>query len=163
MLLFIVSILSFVWRTGSVADSAQRTPLSTNGALGARIAVTVVFALGMLFMLMILKTLKSYGIPEEQAGLSVGVWTTPGSYMSETRASMGARDLGSATERRGRERERGASGGRSTARLHGGVPGNQVKEGRGQGGLKAMLGLGLGIRDLDVGIETDLQNGNEKI
>jgi hypothetical protein len=100
MLLFIVSILSFVWRTGSVADPAERTPFSQNGALGARIAVTGVFTLGILFMLMIVKTLKSYGMHEEQAGMGVGVWTTPRSYRSETRASMGARDLGAPMEGR---------------------------------------------------------------
>jgi hypothetical protein len=155
MLLFIVSILSFVWRTGSVADPAERTPFSQNGALGARIAVTGVFTLGILFMLMIVKTLKSYGMHEEQAGMGVGVWTTPGSYRSETRASMGARDLGAPMERRGRERERSASGGRRMAQLHSGVPKNQEKElvEREKGGLKMVLGLGLGMRDLDTGIE----------
>lgn len=61
MVLFIVSILSFVWRTGSVNDPPERDPLSTHAILGPRIAITGVFAIGMIYFFLIVRTLKSYG------------------------------------------------------------------------------------------------------
>ncbi|KAJ3785829.1 hypothetical protein GGU10DRAFT_375436 [Lentinula aff. detonsa] len=61
MILFIVSILSFVWRTGAESDPHDRAPLSDRAALGPRIAITFVFFLGMLYFFLIVRTLQSYG------------------------------------------------------------------------------------------------------
>ncbi len=61
MLYFVISILSFVWRTGSYADPDEREGLSPTGALGPRIAITAVFLVGMAYLVLIVKTLKSYG------------------------------------------------------------------------------------------------------
>ncbi|KAJ3868124.1 MAG: hypothetical protein NXY57DRAFT_645881 [Lentinula lateritia] len=61
MILFIVSILSFVWRTGAESDPDERAPLSNRAALGPRIAITLVFLLGMLYFFLIVRTLQSYG------------------------------------------------------------------------------------------------------
>ncbi|KII83378.1 hypothetical protein PLICRDRAFT_95936 [Plicaturopsis crispa FD-325 SS-3] len=61
MILFIVSILSFVWRTGSTADPADPSALPPHAALGPRIAVTAVFALGTVYFALIVRTLKRYG------------------------------------------------------------------------------------------------------
>lgn len=61
MLFFLGAILSFVWRTGSVSDPEERPPLSDKAALGPRIAITAVFALGMIYLIMIIRTLKRYG------------------------------------------------------------------------------------------------------
>ncbi|PBK65565.1 hypothetical protein ARMSODRAFT_960936 [Armillaria solidipes] len=62
MVYFIISILSFVWRTGSYVDPDSREGLSPTGALGPRIAITGVFLIGMAYLVLIVKTLKSYGM-----------------------------------------------------------------------------------------------------
>lgn len=165
MLLFVVCILSFVWRTGSVADTQQPVRLSPGGALVARIAITAVFALGMFFMAMIVRTLKRYGAHEERPSSSMG--KMPGSHRSETRKDLRARDIDAAMERRGRERERSVSGrGRREetpeASRRKVMDGDVV--GREKGGLKSVLGLGLkglGMKDLDSGIEVDLEKSTE--
>ncbi|KAF8644337.1 hypothetical protein AX16_008545 [Volvariella volvacea WC 439] len=61
MILFVISIFSFVWRTGSTADPEVRPPLPPSGALGTRIAITAIFALGLIYLFLILRTLKRYG------------------------------------------------------------------------------------------------------
>ncbi|KAG7093371.1 hypothetical protein E1B28_007053 [Marasmius oreades] len=61
MILFIVSILSFVWRTGEVDDPDERAGLSSTAILGPRIAITGVFFIGMLYFFAIVRTLQSYG------------------------------------------------------------------------------------------------------
>ena len=61
MLFFLAAILSFVWRTGSESDPEERPPLPDRAALGPRIAITAVFALGMIYLVMIIRTLKRYG------------------------------------------------------------------------------------------------------
>ena len=166
MLFFVVCILLFVWCTGSVADSQQRVLLSPNGALGTRIAITAVFTLGMFFLVMIVRTLKRYGGHEESSYLSMGM--APGNNRSNTRASVRADDIyrDTTTERRGREREWGALGRMREETLKG--SNTKVTDGdvlgREKNGLKAMLALGhseQGMKDLDLGIEVDLEKGNE--
>ncbi|KIY72501.1 hypothetical protein CYLTODRAFT_417889 [Cylindrobasidium torrendii FP15055 ss-10] len=61
MIGFLVSILSFVWQTGSTSDPEQRPALSPTAVLGPRIAVTGVFAIGMMYFVLIVHTLSSYG------------------------------------------------------------------------------------------------------
>lgn len=61
MVFFILSIMSFVWRTGSILDPEERPALSPRAALAPRIAVTVLFFIGMIYFMLIVKTLKSYG------------------------------------------------------------------------------------------------------
>lgn len=62
MVFFIVSILSFVWRTGSVLDPSEPAPLGVHAIYGPRIVITLLFVIGMVYFVMIVKTLKSYGI-----------------------------------------------------------------------------------------------------
>ena len=64
MVLFITAILSFVWRTGSVSDPSDRPPVGDRAALGPRIAITGVFCLGLVYLAMIIRTLKKYGSQE---------------------------------------------------------------------------------------------------
>lgn len=104
MLHFVISILSFVWRTGSMTDPQQRAPLSPNGALIVRIAITTQFSLGMVFMLMIVKTLRSYSAHEKH--LYPTAENTPNVYRDETRTSARASDIESGVEQRGRARVR---------------------------------------------------------
>lgn len=89
MVYFVVSILSFVWRTGSALDPAEYQGLSPTGVLGPRIAITCVFLIGMIYLVLIVNTLRSYG--------------THGVLRSGAQVEVPEE------ERRGRERERGAS------------------------------------------------------
>ncbi|KAJ7165582.1 hypothetical protein C8R43DRAFT_832680, partial [Mycena crocata] len=60
---FIMSIASFVWRTGSVLDPEERQSLGRHAVLGPRIAITVVLVLGLLYFALIITTLRRYGLP----------------------------------------------------------------------------------------------------
>ncbi|OCH93266.1 hypothetical protein OBBRIDRAFT_338693 [Obba rivulosa] len=60
MISFCVAILAFVWRTGSSDDPHPRAPLSPRQALGVRIAITTIFALGLVNFVMIIRTFKTY-------------------------------------------------------------------------------------------------------
>ena len=65
MVTFLVSILSFVWRTGATDDPADsdagaRT-LGPLEALGPRLAITVVLVLGLVYFVLIVKTFQNYG------------------------------------------------------------------------------------------------------
>ncbi|KAF8812655.1 hypothetical protein BYT27DRAFT_7159054 [Phlegmacium glaucopus] len=175
MLLFISAILSFVWRTGSVSDPTNRPPLGDRAALGPRIAITSVLFLGLVYLAMIVRTLKKYGSNENstKALLQVGSprirnntpqgggtqqihgnTTTEGHGSGTGEKKMRARDIDAAMERRGRQRERSVSNTQVRRReehverrQHGGQ--SSVGDGsakRGGQNSKAMLGLGLGSR-----------------
>ncbi|KIJ91361.1 hypothetical protein K443DRAFT_686120 [Laccaria amethystina LaAM-08-1] len=60
MLLFLASILAFVWRTGLGNDPSSRAPLSTTAVLGPRVAITGVLGLGLAYLAMIVRTLIRY-------------------------------------------------------------------------------------------------------
>ncbi|KAF8173814.1 hypothetical protein K438DRAFT_1771979 [Mycena galopus ATCC 62051] len=64
---FIVSIMSFVWRTGSVLDPDEHQLLGPQAILGPRIAITVVLLLGLLYFALIIVTLRRYGEPPARA------------------------------------------------------------------------------------------------
>lgn len=68
MISFCVSILSYVWRTGAVDDPSDgiRPPLSDNAALAIRTVVTVIFTLGVLYFVLIMRTFGRYS--EREAG-----------------------------------------------------------------------------------------------
>ena len=63
MVAFCVSIMSYIWRTGSSSDPSDgvRPPLSPGQALAVRTVLTVIFALGFIYFVMILRTFASYG------------------------------------------------------------------------------------------------------
>ena len=127
MVLFLASILSFVWRTGAVSDPSDPPPLSNQAALGPRILITSVLFLGLGYMAMIILTLKnygSYGLPTRASANMGGMGTRniiqgggipthgnttggPGGATGEK--NIRARDIDAAMERRGRQRERSAS------------------------------------------------------
>lgn len=113
MLLFVVAILSFVWRTGSVNDPEERSGLSPAGALGPRIAITSLFGLGMVYFVMIVRTLQSYSGPKLR-GSFWGSGSNVGSVPPGGGGSGVGRDRSRDGEtRRGRERERRTRGGRN--------------------------------------------------
>lgn len=60
ILLFITCIMAFVWRTGAGEDPPVTT-LSPHARLALRLAVTVVFALGVIYFVLIVTTFRRYG------------------------------------------------------------------------------------------------------
>jgi len=132
MVLFIAAILSFVWRTGSVSDPDNRPPLGARAALGPRIAITSVLFLGLVYLAMIVRTLKKYGSNQNssrallQVGMGsprmrnnvfqgAGTQQTQGNTTTESQGGatgekkIRASDIDAAMERRGRHTERSTS------------------------------------------------------
>ena len=112
MLLFLASILSFIWLTGSGNDPSSRAPLSATAALGPQVAVMGVLVLGLVFLAMIVKTLMRYGREWDEMRADV--------EMDLAAVSM----QGGEPEERGQEmteRDRGRDGERSTRRRGGGA------------------------------------------
>jgi len=159
MIAFLTSILAFVWRTGSAADPANPTPLDPTGALVARVAITSVFVLGMVYFALIVRTLRGYG----SALGSVAVNARPvGSGMGGRAAGQPQTprrdielELQVALERRGRERQRSVEGSVRRREERRSFDAEESEGGRGDkggSGLRALLGLGLvGLHDLEKG------------
>lgn len=103
MVAFCIAIMSYIWRTGSSDDPADgaRTSLSPGQALAVRIAISAVFALGLVYFVLILRTFASYG--ERETGWRRS-WLATGGHPRERHRH----DDGREREReRGRRRERG--------------------------------------------------------
>lgn len=103
---FIVAILSFVWRSGSSNDPDPNGNITTSSraALGPRIAITCVLALGLIYFALIVKTLRSYGTHVFDAPRSLH-GPAGGASPSHTPRSR-ARDVEPGLEQRGRQQER---------------------------------------------------------
>lgn len=104
MAAFCVAILSYIWRTGSVDDPADGTypPLSRGQALAVRTALTVIFGLGLVYFILILRTFGTYGEREVSWRRS---WLATGHPAGR---GMRARERREEAERgRGRMRQRG--------------------------------------------------------
>lgn len=122
-----VTIISFVWRTGSEADpEGGRPPLTNIVALGPRIAVSMLAFIGFIYLVLIIRTLKSYGI---HGGTSRNLLTSSSAQLQQvfvphTTTLSGERESGvrhgplseAAFERRGRERIRSVEPGRGRRR-----------------------------------------------
>ena len=63
---FIISIMAFVWRTGTIEDASQ-TPLISHDALAPRIIVTCLFSLGLVYLIFIRFTFQRYGSTMDRA------------------------------------------------------------------------------------------------
>ena len=156
MIAFLTSILAFVWRTGSTADPANPIPLGPTGSLVARVGITSVFALGMVYFVLIVTTLRRYGSAIQS---SVAVNAGPvNSGMGRRPAGQTLRrdvelELQVALERRGRERQRSVPGSVRRREQRRSMDGEESESGREEkGGLRALLGLGLvGLHDLEKG------------
>jgi hypothetical protein len=119
MILFLLAILSFVWRTGAASDPQDRSPLDDQSALGPRVAITSILLLGMIYLAMIVKTLRRYGstqAPKRDGGPAQHVFRDNDRPMDTTeresqrphpKQSHGDMDM--EMECRGRERERSKS------------------------------------------------------
>ncbi|KAI5996536.1 hypothetical protein F5J12DRAFT_852910 [Pisolithus orientalis] len=105
MIFFIVSILAFVWHSGSTTDPATPSPLSPNAAIGPRVLISAFFFLGLVYFCAIVKTLQGYG--------RVSGTTRDTEMARETRDAIregrdGEREMERRSERgRGRERRPG--------------------------------------------------------
>ena len=66
MIMYIVCIISLVWRTGTT-DDADRGPMTPEDAFPLRIIVTAVLSLGLIYLALIASTLRRYGTPMDQA------------------------------------------------------------------------------------------------
>ncbi|KAF8148053.1 hypothetical protein B0H34DRAFT_803176 [Crassisporium funariophilum] len=66
MVLYIVCIMSFVWRTGTVDDDS-RGPITRQDARIPRIVISVVLSLGVLYFVLIASTLRRYGDAMDRA------------------------------------------------------------------------------------------------
>ena len=95
MVAFCVAIMSYIWRTGSSSDPPDgvRPPLEPGEALAVRVVLTAVFALGLVYFVMIVRTFASYG--ERETG-----WRR--SWLATGHPGLGER----ARERRRQEEER---------------------------------------------------------
>jgi len=63
--LYIVCIMAFVWRTGT--SDGSHPLLSQHAALGPRIAISAVLALGVIYSLLIINTFRRYGDAMDKA------------------------------------------------------------------------------------------------
>lgn len=152
MLLFVASILSFVWRTGSTLDPAIPPPLPPNVELAPRIIITGVFGIGLVYFALIVKTLKRYGDLGErelQRGRGVG----PGNPLRDAQYGLRASEVDAAMERRGRDRQR--RGARGVRKREEGVERRDL-EGAGEAGGgkvgESGLGVGLGLTGMGGGL-----------
>lgn len=111
MVAFCVAILSYVWRTGSSDDPADgtRPPLSPGQAVAVRTVITAVFALGLIYFVMIVRTFASWG--ERETGWRRS-WLATGHPGAGHRARERRRQEEERERERGRrpERERGRAG-----------------------------------------------------
>ncbi|KAF8905728.1 hypothetical protein CPB84DRAFT_562685 [Gymnopilus junonius] len=181
MLLFISAILSFVWRTGSVLDPANPSPLGPRLALALRILITSAFALGMIYLCMIIKTLKKYGSHQSStkaillAGLTTNTRTGIGSPREMTHklnVDDDERKLGGVddemTERgRSRERERSRSAHKKSGKhkIWSLRDTGRKEHGSRRGALGPLFGFGVGTSKShsgdglqDVEVELDLKS-----
>ncbi|KAJ6491959.1 hypothetical protein C8R45DRAFT_189931 [Mycena sanguinolenta] len=60
IILFVTCIMAFAWRTGAIEDPVS-IALSNNAALGLRIGVSAVLAVALVYLFLIVKTLREYG------------------------------------------------------------------------------------------------------
>ncbi|KIK92789.1 hypothetical protein PAXRUDRAFT_146559 [Paxillus rubicundulus Ve08.2h10] len=137
MIFFIIAILSFVWRSGSTADSVPPS-LSPSAALGPRIALTALFLLGLVYFVAIVKTLHTYGRASEMLSGRGPVGSEARRERERHREGEGHRER---IWEQDREPARSARGRERTRREH--VNHEQEATTTDRGGLSAVMGLGL--------------------
>jgi hypothetical protein len=73
--MFLTCIMSFIWLSGSSQDQVDFA-VSPRAALGPRIGLTVVFSLGMIYFILIVRTFHRYGDPLDREWMrTVNQWT----------------------------------------------------------------------------------------
>ncbi|KAF8805054.1 hypothetical protein BYT27DRAFT_7193587 [Phlegmacium glaucopus] len=66
MIFFVVAIMAFVWRTGTI-DDVNQTPITSHDALAPRIILTIVLSLGLVYLILIAGTFRRYGTMMDRA------------------------------------------------------------------------------------------------
>ena len=66
IILYIVCIMSFIWRTGS-PDAPPPAPLSHQGLLAIRVIITIVLGIGFIYGALIISTFQRYGEAMDKA------------------------------------------------------------------------------------------------
>jgi hypothetical protein len=59
--------MAFVWRTGTIEDASNQTPIISHDALAPRIIVTCLFSLGLVYLIFIRITFQKYGSAMDRA------------------------------------------------------------------------------------------------
>ncbi|KAJ7095490.1 hypothetical protein C8R43DRAFT_907910, partial [Mycena crocata] len=78
---FLVCIMSFIWLSGSSADPIDFI-ISPHAALGPRIGLTVVFSLGILYFILIVREFHRYGDPLDREWMrTVNEWSREFAYV----------------------------------------------------------------------------------
>ncbi|KAF7799967.1 hypothetical protein EIP86_011210 [Pleurotus ostreatoroseus] len=103
MAAFCVAILSYIWRTGSAddPDDGRHAPLSHGQALAVRTTLTVIFGLGLIYFILVLRTFGTYGEGEvswRRSWLATGHPAGRGARVRERREEV--------ERERGRRRQR---------------------------------------------------------
>lgn len=109
MTAFCVAVLSYIWRTGDTDDPGDgvRPQLSPRAAAAVRTVLTVVFGVGVVYFVLIIRTFASYG--EREAGWRRS-WLATG---NGERRYEGERERG---RRRNRDRDRGRRSAQASTR-----------------------------------------------
>ncbi len=122
------TILAFVWRSGSSADpSSSQPPLTQTQILGPRIAITCIVFIGVVYLVLITRTLKSYGMdggssqniltsPQTRLGVLGQVHTHAAAHVARLSTVPDELTMEVALERRGREMRRNESAPRGRRR-----------------------------------------------
>ncbi|PPR01619.1 hypothetical protein CVT24_005846 [Panaeolus cyanescens] len=98
ILSYLVCIMTFVWRTGAATDSDHQ-PSSDHRILAPRIVVSVILALGIIYLALILKTLRRYGSQMDKVWqIRIRDWVTHNGFSGITLNAQ--RDDDSERERR---------------------------------------------------------------
>jgi hypothetical protein len=154
MFFFIVAILSFVWRSDSSTDNPSPTPLSPMVILGPRIAITLLFIVGLIYFILIVKTLHNYGRTRDIEG-EMQLLGTDDSLQARPSADRERED-------RGRRDDRGRWGhlSRGRARFTGEGRGRPDKDRPSEGGVLSAV-TGLGLTNLDGVLQSSPRSSNE--
>ncbi|KXN83078.1 hypothetical protein AN958_01896 [Leucoagaricus sp. SymC.cos] len=84
LILFATAVLSFIWPAGPITSfsgnaSMSFSQLTSRSATGVRVAMTIVFVLGMIYLILIISTLRHYGSElDHKWKVRVDKWTQGG-------------------------------------------------------------------------------------
>ena len=66
IILYITCTMSLIWRGGTAADT-NRSPMTQNQALAGRVSLTVLLAIGIIYLILVILTLRHFGDQMDEA------------------------------------------------------------------------------------------------
>ncbi|KJA18921.1 hypothetical protein HYPSUDRAFT_144303 [Hypholoma sublateritium FD-334 SS-4] len=66
IILYLACAMSLIWRSGTAAD-ADRSPMTPNQALAGRVCLTVLLAIGVVYLILVILTLRHFGDQMDEA------------------------------------------------------------------------------------------------